>query len=271
MKTRRFKLELAYDGTDFHGWQEQQHEVSVAGSLKQALERILDHPVKLVGAGRTDAGVHALGQTAHCDTHTPRSCDELWRGLNGMLPASIRVRAVSEAPAEFHARYAARSKEYRYQLWDDVLVPPFLARWVWWKRRRLDQSRMAEAAAGLVGTHDFTSFQASGCVAESPVRSLEDASVARHGGMLVVRLVSRGFLRHMARNIVGALVEVGRGRTDAQQLAAILEARDRRQAPATAPARGLFLVRVDYAERPSESLEGPPEPVVTCFSSTTGA
>jgi tRNA pseudouridine38-40 synthase len=268
---RRLRLDLAYDGTDFHGWQEQAGERSVAGEVKQALERLLKHPIKLIGAGRTDAGVHALGQVAHADTPTtsPRP-ESIQAGLNSLLPSAIRVWGVREVEADFHARYGARLKEYRYQIWDGPWLPPFLARYDWRSRQGLDAAAMARAASGLDGTHDFTSFLAAGCVATSPVRTLEDASVARHGSLLVLRLASRGFLRHMVRNVAGALIEVGRGRLDASRLTALLAARNRAQAPATAQAQGLFLVAVSYHDGPLSALERPPEPVVTFGETTFG-
>jgi tRNA pseudouridine38-40 synthase len=263
---RRLKLRLAYDGSDFHGWQEQAGDRSVAGELRRCLERILDHPATVVGAGRTDAGVHAVGQVAHADSAGRRAPEALRSGLNSLLPAAVRVLEVQPVEADFHARYGALRKQYSYQLWDGALVPPFLERFVWGVGRKLDLPSMAAAAAPLLGTHDFTSYRAAGCVARSPVRTLDDLSLARHGEMLVVRAVSRGFLRHMVRNLVGALVEVGRGRLEPQALGELLQRRDRRLAPATAPARGLFLVGVDYGDGRGASLEAAPEPVIT-FSS----
>jgi tRNA pseudouridine38-40 synthase len=224
--------------------------------------------VKLVGAGRTDAGVHAVGQVAHFETTRPYPPGTILRGVNSLLPAAVRVLAAAEVDDSFHARHAALYKEYRYHLWDAPVVPPFFARYAWHSHKRLDAEAMDRAAAALVGTRDLSSLRAAGCVAPSPVRTVVDARVARHGAMVVLRLVAPSFLRHMVRITAGTLRQVGLGRMSPADFTAVLAACDRACAAITAPPHGLFLVRVVYDGEPGIPLERPPEPVLT-FSVTT--
>jgi tRNA pseudouridine38-40 synthase len=266
---RCLKIVLAYDGTDLVGWQRQPTGVSVQALLEEALAAIEGRAVVVVGAGRTDAGVHALGQVASCRIEHAIPAADLARALNARLPDQVRVLDVEEAPDGFHARYGARAKTYRYLILNGALVNPFERRYVWHVPRPLDVEAMAEAARCLEGRHDFTALQGAGSAAKTTVRTVEHASVqplqlmAVAGGLTLAarppggRLVAidvrgDGFLRHMVRNAVGTLVEIGHGRRPAASMREVLASGDRTQAGPTAPASGLFLVRVDYPGAPAD-------------------
>jgi len=252
---RNIRLVIAYDGADFHGWQRQPHAPTIQEALETAIARITGGPVKLYGSGRTDAGVHAAGQVANFETLCSIPCGSLLKALNGILPAAIRVKEAEEAPVTFHARYNAASKTYRYRILQAPICPPFLARYVYHHPYPLNCRRMAKAARLLEGEHDFTSFAGSdpanknkkGQIA-SNVRQVFKSSLAvrKELSLVVYEVRGSGFLHHMVRNIVGTLLEVGNGKLRPEDLPAILEARDRSQAGATAPACGLCLVRVEY-------------------------
>lgn len=253
---RTLKLTLEYDGTDYVGWQRQAQGISIQGLLEAALERIEGRPVPVAGAGRTDAGVHALGQVASVRLSSRLEVAVLRRALNAMLPADVRVLLIEEAADDFHARYSAYAKTYHYRIHNAELVSPFERRYVWHVPQRLDVARMMEAAALFEGTRDFVAFQAAG----SPVATTERTvcasrmDVRDEDRLLVYAIAGSGFLRHMVRNIVGTLVEVGRGRRAPASVADTLNAGDRQAAGPTAPARGLFLAHVDYGE-PGAELE----------------
>ncbi len=260
--SRTLKIVLAYDGTRLVGWQRQAAGCSVQGLLEQALAEIEGKAVPVVGAGRTDAGVHALGQVASCRLDHPLAVASLRRALNARLPAAVRVLALDEADPGFHARYAARSKTYRYLVLNGEVAGPFGREFVWHVPRRLDVDAMASAALALVGRHDFAAFRGAGSAPRTTVRTITRSEVrtpARGdtGGealrldgevdrLIVYEVEGDGFLRHMVRNIVGSLVEIGQGRRPPGWLASVLASRDRTQAGSTAPPTGLFLVRVDY-------------------------
>ena len=257
---RLLKLVMAYDGTAYVGWQRQPNGPSVQALLEDALAPIAGAPVTVHGAGRTDAGVHALGQVASVSLTTRLDAPALVRALNATLPPDIRVLAASEETPGFHARYSATAKRYRYYLHTGPVVSPFAHRYVWPVANALDEAAMADALDALVGRHDFAAFQAAGSgvattertVSSAHVEAAEpvwvDSTAATTGGrLLAVELESDGFLRHMVRNVVGTLVEVGQRRRAAGDVRAILQSRDRRRAGPTAPARGLFLVGVRYA------------------------
>lgn len=266
--SRTLKLVVAYDGSDLAGWQRQPSGVSVQARLEEALAAIEGRPVTVVGAGRTDAGVHALGQIASCRIDHTLPAPRLARALNAMLPDEVRVLAVEEAPAGFHARYGARRKTYRYLILNDEFVGPFERRYVWHVPRTLDVAAMADAAARLEGEHDFSALRAAGGAAGSAVRTVSLARVrettavevvggclsiaARPGAgrLIVVEISGNGFLRHMVRNAVGTLVEIGLGKHDPSWMREVLESHDRGEAGPTAPAAGLFLVGVDYDSGP---------------------
>ena len=243
---RTLKLTVAYDGTRFVGWQRQAEGESIQGVLEDVLARFEGAPVTVHGAGRTDAGVHARGQVASVQLTCGHEAATLLRALNAQLPEDVRVLAVEDAPPAFHARFSARSKSYRYQLGPGAVASPFDRAYVWTLPERLDVAAMQQAAAGLVGTHDFAAFQSVGTHVPDSVRTITASRVAADGDLLVYDVTADGFLRHMVRAIVGTLVEVGRGWRPADSMPALLEGGRRHDAGATAPPHGLFLVRVDY-------------------------
>ena len=246
-RDRRIKLLIAYDGTRYHGWQLQPRAVTVQGTLEACLSRLTNGPVRLHAAGRTDAGVHALGQVAHFDTASGIAVSSLVRGLNSLLPEDIVVRRAVEARGGFHARYDAMRKTYVYQLHNHTVPSLFGARYAWHVPQRLDVPAMQAAAQSLVGRHDFSAFRgALRGDARAPVRCLHRLSLRHQAPRLVFVLSADGFLYRMARSIVGTLVAVGRGAIAAEAVGDMLRARQRRLAGPTAPAHGLFLAHVSY-------------------------
>lgn len=265
---RTLKITLAYDGSRFVGWQRQARGTSIQGLLEEALAPLNGgDPVRVAGAGRTDAGVHALGQVASCRLRSTLAGPQLVRALNARLPEDVRVRAVEEAPPEFHARFSARRKTYAYHLLHAPVADPLARAWMWLVSQRLDVGAMRAALATLEGTHDFKAFQAAGSRVAETVRTLESATLTvgpwpglplavapgadrpdgdRVAAVLQFAFTGDGFLRHMVRNLVGTVVEVGLGRRPPEDFHGILQARDRRRAGPTAPAQGLVLLEVDY-------------------------
>jgi tRNA pseudouridine38-40 synthase len=243
---RRIKLMLEYDGTRYHGWQVQPGAMTVQGTLEACLSKMTNAPVRVHAAGRTDAGVHALGQVVHFDTASTIALSALARGLNSLLAADIAILQASEVAADFHARYSARQKTYAYIIRNHPLRSVFYAPYAWYIPQPLDMAAMRVAAQVLVGQHDFSAFRASTCTAQHPVRYLSRLGIKRWGDRLFFLLSADGFLQHMVRNIVGTLVQVGRGKLPASAMAAILQSHQRQQAGPTAPPHGLFLVRVTY-------------------------
>jgi tRNA pseudouridine38-40 synthase len=243
---RNLKLTIAYDGTRFVGWQRQAHGESIQALLEEALSRLEGAAVTVHGAGRTDAGVHAEGQVASACVTFAHDASTIVRAVNAHLPPEIRVIAVGEAPAEFHARFSAKRKSYRYTIANTAVMSPFVRAFAWHVPEPLDLSAMRAAAAALVGTHDFSSFQSTGGDAATSVRTLTRSELIESEGLLAYEVDGDGFLRHMVRAIVGTLVEVGRGRRSAGDIEALLAARARSQAGATAPPHGLTLVKVEY-------------------------
>jgi len=257
----RIALGIEYVGTGFCGWQQQHDGRSVQGVLEEALSGMAGSRVRVTCAGRTDAGVHALGQVVHFDTETLRP-DKAWTmGVNTGLPPDLGVQWARATSSDFHARFSAKSRTYRYVIHNASLRSPLLVDRAWWCRRVLDAQAMTRAAAHLVGEHDFTSFRAAECQARSPVRRVLEASVTRCGDIISLQITANAFLHHMVRNVVGTLVKVGRGDADPEWVAAVLDGQDRRLAGMTAPAGGLYLVGVDYAgllETPRPTLEAIP-------------
>jgi len=256
---------MAYDGTDFAGWQVQPHAATIQGTLASAIGRLTGEKVLPQGSGRTDAGVHALGQVASFFTTSPIPTENFLKALNDILPVSIRVLDVAEAPAEFHARHSARAKTYRYRIFREPVCSPFLARYVWHFPYPLDEQAMGGAADAVVGEHDFTSFAAADperdvrrpCqleqetrgepqIAFSSVRTISSSAWERQGDEFVYTVRGNGFLHHMVRNLVGTFILAGKGTLKVEDVVRILAARNRTAAGATAPASGLFLVRVEY-------------------------
>jgi tRNA pseudouridine38-40 synthase len=252
------RLDLAYDGTDFAGWQVQPGPRTVQGTVEATLSRLLDRPVRVAGSGRTDAGVHARGQVASAALDPAMSLERLRRGLNALFPRDLRLLRLGREPEGFHARHSASGKTYRYEIARGEVLSPFLRRYRWHLRSPLDEEAMNEAASRLVGRHDFSSFVSAGGQATDHCREIRAARFEREdGGGLLFTVEADGFLYRMVRNMVGTLVEVGRGRRPADEMASLLEARDRRLAGPTAPSLGLFLDRVSYPLPFSGGRAGP--------------
>jgi tRNA pseudouridine38-40 synthase len=275
---RNIKLTLAYDGSDFHGWQIQPGQPTVQGLLSETLGQLTQRPVVLYGAGRTDAGVHAWGQVANFSTSSGLTPNDFARGLNALLPPSIRIRAAEEVGPDFHARWQAQAKTYIYRIYRERVVPPFHWRYVHHDAGPLEFAAMAEAARFFVGEHDFTSFAASSGSEDVDQDRLTRRTVY-HSEMLACGLAAasadllpgdlpwplpgvdewvyvirgRSFLRHMVRKIVGALLEVGRGRLQPADIPHLIEMRDRAQSGPTVPPQGLCLVSIEYPD-PTNSL-----------------
>jgi tRNA pseudouridine38-40 synthase len=267
-----FKITLAYDGTDFVGWQRQAAGVSIQGLLEEALRELDQRDVTVTGAGRTDAGVHALGQVAAFSIERALAADAVVRALNARLPEAVRVLSAQEVPASFHPQFGARAKTYRYRIWNGDVSSPFERRYAWHVPGTLDLDAMQAAARILEGVHDFAAFQSTGGETKTTEREVLSSRIADCGlrtdwlidsadsaespeslirnpqsAMVAYQIVGTGFLRHMVRAIAGSLVEVGRGRRPAEWLADVLASRDRGLAGPTAPAEGLFLVSVTYS------------------------
>ncbi len=243
---RNLKLTLAYDGTEFHGWQIQPQLPTVQGELQETLRKLFNHDVHVTGSGRTDAGVHAHGQVASVETMRKIDPDAVLRGANALLPPAIRVLAVEEVSPEFHARRSARSKTYEYRIWRNPIVSPFHSRYVYAFRYPLDEKAIDRGTTCFLGTHDFTSFCATATEVEDRTRTIYQASWTRSEPEWVFRIRGNGFLQYMVRTIAGTLIEIGQGRLDAEQIPRIFEARDRRLAGPSLPAHGLHLISVEY-------------------------
>lgn len=246
----RYKLTVEYEGTAYHGWQSQKNAASVQDILAAKLEVLLRQPVRVEGAGRTDAGVHAQGQVAAFNAATDKPCERILAGLNGLLPRDIRVRACEPAPEAFDPRRDSAGKRYRYVWWDGPALPPFWRRYAWHAKQPLDDRAMDRAARLLEGEHDFSSFRAAGCTAKTPVRRVLECRVRRKGGRVTLDIHGTAFLHQMVRIIAGTLHDVGIGKRPPQSLAALLAARDRKQAGKTAPPQGLVLWEVYYGAIP---------------------
>ncbi|MDH5543108.1 MAG: tRNA pseudouridine(38-40) synthase TruA [Nitrospinota bacterium] len=249
-KPRNLKMIVEYDGTEYSGWQTQEDKTG-GPTLQQVLERCLSRlavkNVRINCAGRTDAGVHALGQVFNVIAAFRYDNNRLLHSLNSMLPRDIAIKSIEEMENGFHPRRDALWKRYRYQIYTNPVPSPHLARTSWWMPVSMDVALMNEAAKKIVGEHNFRSFMARGSTAKSFVRSVISCNLSRsENGMITLEIVGEGFLKYMVRIIAGTLVEVGRGRFRVEDMEKIIEARDRRKAGPTAPPRGLFLVEVGY-------------------------
>lgn len=244
-----WKLTIEYEGTKYHGWQEQANAKTIQGELRKAAEDFFQSYLELGGAGRTDAGVHALSQVVHFDATVARPATAWVRGVNAHLPASVAVLWAQEVGDDFHARFAATARHYTYLLQNRPERPALGAGRVGWYHRPLDVAAMQAAAAALVGTHDFSSFRAAECQAKSPVKTLSRASVTAHDGLVRFDFSASAFLHHMVRNLVGSLVYVGAGRQPVTWIAELLAARDRTRAAPTFAADGLYFAGADYDAR----------------------
>jgi tRNA pseudouridine38-40 synthase len=252
------KLTLEYDGSAYAGWQRQPNRPTIQEAIETAVERVSGLKVPVIGAGRTDAGVHALGQVASFRAERNLPPRNWVRALNAHLPASITVLAAELMPDTFHARYSARGKLYEYRIFNRPERPTIDRLYCWHVRRPLDDSRMNHAAARLIGEHDFSSFQTQPTDNDDPICRLKRLAVMREGHRLRIEAYANRFLKQMVRSIVGTLVEVGLGKHPPEAIESILDARDRSFAGKTAPPEGLFLVRVDYEEcaRKEETIGG---------------
>ena len=247
----RYRLEVAYLGTPFHGWQFQHGVPTIQGAFRDALQCLYGQPVEVLGSSRTDAGVHARGQVASFVADERHTMENLYKALNFHTPPQIVVQRIEAVRDDFHPRHASRGKWYRYRIQDSYAPDPFSSLTAAHIKHRLDADAMHGAAQTLIGEHDFSSFRAAGCDASSPVKHLRSIEVQRVGRYsIVVDVRGSSFLKYMVRNLVGSLIEVGRGRRDAQWLADVLAARDRTRAGATAPPEGLTLEHIDYPEDP---------------------
>lgn len=242
----RYALQLEYDGSAFHGWQSQPDGCTVQDHLAHALTVIAGEPVQATAAGRTDTGVHALAQIVHFDSATERPLSAWVRGVNAHLPKGIAVRWVQPVADEFHARFSAQGRSYRYLLLNSPVRPAIQHGKVGWYHRPLDEAAMREAAQLLLGEHDFSSFRSSQCQAKSPLKILRQIDLVRHGDYLVFEFEAGGFLHHMVRNIVGALVWIGQGRQPASWMPELLAMRDRKFSPPTFSPDGLYFTGVTY-------------------------
>lgn len=243
---RNIALVIAYKGTRYAGWQRQQNAVSIEETIGDAIAAVTGERVTLYGAGRTDAGVHARGQRANFKTRVRMPADRFAPALNAHLPRDIRIQKSFEVPADFHSRYGAKEKTYCYRVWAAPVADPLTDDFCWHVRFPLNVDAMRRGAAVLVGTHDFKTFMASGSGAKTTVRRIDAIGIEQDGRMITFTFCGTGFLYNMVRIIAGTLIEMGSGRRDPESMAAILAAKDRAAAGATAPARGLTLETVAY-------------------------
>lgn len=245
----KYKMLLAYDGTQYNGWQVQPNGVTIQEVLQEKLHILLKTKTSVTGAGRTDAGVHARGQVAHFRHDTELDLFRLRAGLNGLLPRDIRVKSIENAPSDFHARYSARNKVYHYHIHNGVVQDPFTRLYSWFLPQKLDIDRLRAGATAFTGTHNFSSFSneaSRGAAAANPVRTVKRLDVIVDGETIRLEFEAESFLYKMVRNITGFLVEIAKGKRVVEDVAAVLAAKDRRKAGLAAPPQGLFLIRVDY-------------------------
>lgn len=247
-KVQKIALGIEYDGSRYHGWQRQREVRSVQQELEKALSQVANHPVEVFCAGRTDAGVHGTGQVVHFETSANRTAGAWTLGINANLPTDIAVRWVHHVPDEFHARFSAIARRYRYIICNQRLRPAILGSGITHYYHPLDAEKMHTAAQSLIGEHDFSSFRAIQCQSRTPWRNISHIQVTRQQNFVIIDIKANAFVHHMVRNIVGSLIEVGNGNHPTSWIAELLALRDRTQAAATARAEGLYLVAVDYPE-----------------------
>lgn len=246
MHSVNVKLTVEYDGTDYCGWQIQATGKTVQGVLEKAVSTLVGRPTRIIGSGRTDAGVHALGQVANFISDKELRPYRVQRALNALTPEDVTIKTVEIMPDSFDARRQGRSRIYEYRILNRSSPSPFHLRYAWHVHEPLETAAMRQAITCLNGEHDFSSFRGAGCDAAHPVRTIYASSINRSGDLIVFTIEATAFLRHMVRNLVGTLVEVGRQQRSPQSFAALLDARDRTQAGMKAPAQGLFLMEVKY-------------------------
>ncbi len=244
--TSRWAVGLEYDGSAYVGWQTQESAPSIQSVTERALSAVADHPVALIGAGRTDAGVHALAQVAHFEASATRSARSWVFGANTHLPPDVSALWAVQVPATFHARYSAVSRTYRYVILNRSTRPALGRNRVCWMHAPLDHQRMAAAAELLVGEHDYSAFRSSECQSPTPIRRVEAIEVRRSDAYVLIDARANAFLHHMVRNIAGALMRIGTGDAEVGWARKVLDGRDRRLGGVTAPAAGLYLLEVRY-------------------------
>ena len=242
----RIALIVEYDGTEYHGWQEQAGLNTVQGALESAISSVADHEVKIFCAGRTDTGVHATNQVIHFDSQNSRNIRAWIYGVNSALPKDICVKWGREVSEEFHARYKATSRSYRYIIFNSAIRPALLRSNVTWQYRQLDCNAMHKAAQDLLGEHDFTSYRSVECQSRHPNRNITQISVKKSRDLVIIDITANAFLHHMVRNIAGVLIAIGSGRKPVEWAKEVLISKDRRLGAETAPPYGLHLVGVTY-------------------------
>jgi len=243
---RNISLIVSYDGTAYHGWQYQPNLITIEKVVREAIEKILNHKVKIYAGARTDTGVHAQGQVVNFFTEKGIEPGSLTRGLNSLLPVDIRVKDAFEVDPDFHARYSAKSKTYVYCILNATYNSPFYARYVWHIPYNIDVSSMNDSIKLIVGQHDFSAFKKKNTTYHNPIREVIRARVKRRGNFIYIVIEATGFLRYMVRNIVGTFMLVGSGKIGVEDFRKILESKDREKAGPTAPAKGLFLREIKY-------------------------
>lgn len=247
--SQRIALGIEYDGSRYCGWQYQDHSPSVQEKVEAALAKVANHPLRVSCAGRTDTGVHALGQIIHFDTDAVRENHAWVLGANANLPDDISVLWAKPVTSEFHARFSAIRRHYRYVIFNRTVRPAVLSRRVSWEYRPLQVERMRQGAQYLIGEHDFSSYRALACQAKSPLRTLYRLDIKREGEIIMLELEANGFLHHMVRNIAGVLMKIGAGEADPVWAKEVLELRDRTQGGVTASPGGLYFVTAYYPEQ----------------------
>jgi len=245
---RKLRANLAYDGSDFHGWQSQPKLRTVQDVIQETIDRIINESPIITAASRTDAGVHAHYQVIHLTIENPISLTDLQRAMNALLPEDVAVLAVNEVDESFHARYSVKSKMYLYNIKNASIPDIFFRKYQWHIPYHLNLKDMQDGGNNLVGEHDFTSFRASSCEAKNPIREIFQLSISSHDTVIQIAVSAKSFLHHMVRNIVGTLVEIGRGKLESDDAGKILKAKDRNLAGPTAPPHGLHLLEISYDE-----------------------
>ena len=244
----RIALVLEYDGSHYHGWQAQTGLHTVQQAVEHALSKVADSPISVVCAGRTDTGVHATNQVIHFDSEKERSIRAWIHGVNSFLPKDVCVKWGKELSEEFHARYSATARRYRYVIYNGAIRPALLRSNMTWQYRQLDHRLMHQAAQTLLGENDFTSFRSVECQSNTPMRNVHRLQVTRTGDLVIIDITANAFLHHMVRNIAGVLIAVGSGKHPVAWVDDVLKAKDRRLGAETAPSYGLYLVQVTYPQ-----------------------
>jgi len=243
---KNFKLIIEYDGTAYCGWQRQKNDSTIQEEIETALGRITRQKITLIGSGRTDSGVHAYGQVANFSCETRLTSDVFQKGLNGLLPDDIIIRACEPVSDGFHARYDAKSKTYQYRILNQPIPAALYRQYAWYIQKTLNIESMQAALTHIVGTRDFKAFEGTGSPRVHTIRTVMTAQLTQEDRFIVFKIKANGFLKFMVRNIVGTLVDIGLGKMAPDEIETILASKDRNQAAATAPPHGLFLMSVDY-------------------------